>query len=56
MHEVDVVSNSGNAQQNYNLDLEIIDQLDPELIHKNQEITGGRDSKNRKLKTYQAHT
>ena len=56
MHEVDVVSNSGNAQQNYNLDLDIIDQLDPELIHKNQEIPGGHDSKNRKLKTYQAHT
>ena len=34
MHEVDVVSNSGNAQQNYNLDLDIIDQLDPELIRK----------------------
>ena len=44
MQEVDIANNDGNVQQNYNLDLDIIDQLDQEYIRKNQANTTGHDS------------
>ena len=56
MQEVDIANNDGNVQQNYNLDLDIIDQLDPEYIWKNQVTTTGHDNatKSRTRKGYRA--